>query len=397
MPTIIGVEVAKTSVLCCKLDSNSIPSDMGGFARSYTPIPLLSGIDGLAKLLDLGDCYVLEPTGDYSRIWVDSLKANGKTVLRVNPKRVSALKEYAGISSKSDRYDAAFLAIYGAMNHQDPSAFLSEYAEELRHLTLQHQTLSRFATAQQNRAWQLLSHEWPEVCRSKSGKKPSQRRMWMDPNPPALWRFIAGEEVRGRTQRQARLNETIGSGLSDLSVALAAQLCELERQQYPLEERIDTLVAAPEFSPYHTVFDRFEFGPMTRAVVLSRIYPFNQFLGDDGKPVRVRIPSAKTEGRTHRRDKSLGAFRLALGNGTRLYQSGQISEQRAAGSKLGRNALYLHIKTKIVMPRGRVASPKLRQHLDLYQSMADVPHNLAIMRVASRIVKDLYRDLLATL
>jgi transposase len=398
MPTIIGVEVAKASILCCKLSSDSIPSDLSGFARSYTPIPLLSNISGLSQLLELGDCYVLEPTGDYSRIWTDSLKANGKTVLRVNPKRVRALKEYAGISSKSDRYDAAFLALYGAMNQGDPSAFLSEYAEDLRNLTLQHQTLSRAINAQQNRLWQQLSYEWPEACRTKSGTKPQQNREWLQASPPALWRFVAGEAVRGKAQRQAALNETIGSGLSDLSVALASQICELERQQHPLEERIDALASSPEFAPYQAVFDRFGFGPMTRAVILSRIHPFSQFLGEDGKPIKIKLPSLKAEGRYHRRDKSLGAFRLALGNGTRLYQSGQISEQRAAGSKLGRTALYLHVKTKIVIIGGRLAQPpRLRQHYDLYCQLGEMPHNQAVMKVASRIVKDLYRDLLTTL
>lgn len=398
MPIIIGVEVAKASILCCKLSSDSIPSDMAEFARTYAPVPLFPGIDGLSKLLEMGDCYVIEPTGDYSRIWIDSLKANNKTVLRVNPKRVRALKEYSGITSKSDRYDAAFLALYGAMNHDNPSSFLNDHAEHLRDLTLRHQTLSRFATAQQNRLWQLLSHEWPEVCRTRGGKKPAQKREWLNESPPALWRFIAGEPVRTRRHRQARLDETIGSGLSDLSVALASQLCDLERQQFPLEEKIDALASAPEFAAYHAVFDRFEFGPMTRAVVLSRIYPFSQFLGDDGKPIKIRLPSTKTEGRYHRRDKSLGAFRLALGNGTRLYQSGQISEQRAAGSKLGRSALYLHVKTKIVIPGGRLSqSPRLRQHYDYYCQLGEMPHNQAVMKVASRIVKDLYRDLLAAL
>jgi len=397
MPTIIGIEVAKASILCCKLDGDSVPSDLGAFARSYTPVPLLSNSDGVRKLLDLGDCYIIEPTGDYSRIWVDTLKANGKTVLRVNPKRVRALKEYAGIASKSDRYDAAFLAIYGAMNQGDPSAFLSEYAEELRNLTLQHQTLSRAINAQQNRLWQLLSYEWPEACRTKSGTKPQQNREWLQASPPALWRFLAGEKVRGATQRQASLDETIGSGLSGLSVALATQVCDLERQQFPMEERIDALVSAPEFAAYQAVFDKFGFGPMTRAVLLSRIHPFSQFL-EDGKPIKIRLPSAKVEGRYHRRDKSLGAFRLALGNGTRLYQSGQISEQRAAGSKLGRTALYLHVKTKIVIIGGRLAQPpRLRQHYDYYHQLGEMPHNQAVMKVASRIVKDLYRDLLATL
>ncbi|MFH7245594.1 MAG: transposase [Spirulina sp.] len=400
MPSIIGVEVAKTSVLCCNLDDGlPVPSDPAQFAHSYEPIPILANSDGVKRLLELGDHYVIEPTGDYSRVWINTLRANGKTVLRVNPKRVSALKQYHGVASKTDRYDAAFLAIYGAMNHGKPSAFLSDYAEELREATAQHQFLSRQTGNLQRRLWQLLSHEWPEACRVASGKKPQQRRLWLSPHPPALWRFVAGESVRNQKSREASLDETIGSGLSVMSKTLAAQVCEMERQQFLIEEHIAAILEVSEFKPYHTVFDRFGFGEMTRAVLLSRIYPFDRFLGPDGKPRREKRPSSKTEGRFHRRDRSLGAFRMALGNGTRVYQSGQDMKRRAAGSQLTRTALYLHVGTKICMASARnlAMPPKLRAHADYHQSLAGVPHKQAVSKTMSRIVKDLYRELLATL
>lgn len=400
MPSIIGVEVAKTSVVCCKLDDGlPIPSDPAQFAHSYIPIPILANSDGLKQLLGLGDHYVIEPTGDYSRIWIDTLKANGKTVLRVNPKRVKALKDYNGIASKTDRYDAAFLAIYGALNAGNPSAFLSDYAEELREATAHHQFLSRMASNLQRRLWQLLSHEWPEVCRTASGKKPQQNREWLCPHPPSLWRFIAGQPTNAAKRRQASLDASIGSGLSGLSKTLATQICDLERQQFPLEERIVAILATSEFAAYHTVFDRFGFGEMTRAVLLSRIYPFERFLDPNGKARREKRPSSKVEGRYHRRDRSLGAFRLALGMGTQVYQSGQLDKRRAAGSKTARTALYLHVGTKVCMhgARGLSQPPKLRSHAEYYNGLGEMPHKQAVMKVAARITKDLYRDLLATL
>lgn len=397
MPSIIGVEVAKTSILCCSVDSLSIPSDLAKFARSYTPVTLLSNLSGVQTLLELGDIFVLEPTGDYSKIWVDILKANEKTILRVNPKRVTALKAYSGVANKTDRYDAAFLALYGALNLDKPSAFLSDFAEDLRATTLHHQFLTRMIGNHQRRLWQLLSHEWPEVCRTASGKKPQQNRDWLYPKPPALWRFIAGQETNATNRRQAQLEETIGSGLSDLSRALASQICELELQQFPYEEKISALLEAAEFKPYHTVFDAFGFGEMTRAVILSRIYPLQQFLGDDGHPIRTKAPSQ--DGRYHRRNRSLGAFRLALGNGTQAYQSGQERRHQIAGSKVARTALYLHVQTKIVIsgPRGLAQPPKLKSHAAYYESLGEMPHKQAVMKVVGRIVKDLYRELLTAL
>lgn len=394
--TIVGVEVAKASIVCCCLDLDQLPQDYGQFARSYTPQTLLPNLSGLQTLLDLGDTYVIEPTGDYSKIWIDSLRANDKTVLRVNPKRVKALKEYHGIFSKTDRYDGAFLALYGAENLNKPAAFLSDYAEQLRELVLQHNFLSRMTGNHQRRLWQLLSHEWPEVCQSRNGTRPKQDRKWLAPEPPGLWRFIAGEDYLQTARRQTSLDKSIGSGLSDLSRALAAQICELERKQYPLEPKIVELLSDDKFSPYHAVFDLFGFGEMTRACLLSRIFPFGQFLSDTGEPIRIKVPSA-TGGRSHRRDKSLGAFRLSLGNGTKVYQSGQEQKEKAAGPKYARSALWLHIKTRIVM-RGcgaNLTAPKyLARHRKLYEDLPPMPHNKAISKVQSRLVKDLYRELL---
>lgn len=392
MPSIIGVEVAKTSVLCCKLEA--VPDSPAEFARSYSPIPLLSDIQGVQQLLELGDIYVLEPTGDYSKFWIRILRDNNKKLLRVSPHRVRALKEYHGISSKTDRYDAAFLAIYGAKNLDDPTAFLSEYAEDLREVTLHHSFISRMTTNHQRRLWQLLSHEWPEVCRNRGGGKPQQFRPFLSPEPPALIRFIAGEEIRIQKHRNSQLEASVGSGLSPLSRALARQICELERQQYQCDRQIEALLSLDQFTPYHEVFDSFGFGQLTRSVLLSRIYPFERFLVNGVQEV-VRVPSSKTEGRYHRRNKSLGAFRLSLGNGTQAYQSGQLKVQQSAGSKVARNALYLHVKVAVVMGAARKPPSQqiLRGHIDFYQSLGAMPHKQAVMKVVARIVRDLYREL----
>lgn len=394
--TIVGVEVAKTSIVCCCLDTHQLPDNYAQFARSYTPITLLPNLSGVQTLLELGDTYIIEPTGDYSKIWIDTLTANDKEVLRVNPKRVKALREYHGINSKTDRYDGAFLALYGAENLNKPAAFLSDYAEDLRELVLQHQFLTRQTGNLQRRLWQLLSREWPEVCRNAAGGKPVQRRLWLEPEPPGLWRFIVGEKYQRAKSRQAQLDRSVGKGISDLSRTLAAQICELERKQYPIELHISNILEGEQFSPYHEVFDLFDFGELTRACLLSRIFPFEQFLGADGKPIKVKARSTKSD-RLHRRNKSLGAFRLALGNGTKIYQSGQKQVERAAGPKYARTALFLHVKTRVVLGGGKVVPKYLAQHRRMYQDLPPMPHRQAVSKVMTRVVKDLYRELLSSL
>ncbi|MFH7245712.1 MAG: transposase [Spirulina sp.] len=395
---IVGIDVSKTSITCCVVDSEAMPSDYRKFSGSYQPIGLCPTIDGIASLLTMGEVFILEPTGDYSKVWIDILKANDRAVYRVNPQRVKALQTYHGVMSKSDRYDAAFLALYGAENLGRPSAFLSDYAEDLRDAVLQHQFLSRMTGNYQRRLWQLLSREWPEVCVSSGGKRPKQSRKWMAPEPPTLWNYIATGEGRYRKAWASKQGSSVGAGVSIMSKTLASQICELERRQYDLEVRISELLESPEFAPYHTVFDRFGFASNTRASILSRIVPFDQFLGDDGKPIRARVPSKS--GRMNRRDRSLGAFRLALGNGTTLYQSGQVKTEVAAGPRYARTAIYLHIKMMVVILRSRpnMQIPKyLAQHRAYYEALPPMPHPQAVSKVASKLVKDLYRELLASL
>jgi len=398
--TIVGVEVGKTSVVCCCLDVGQVPSDYREFARSYTPQQLLPNLSGLQTLLELGDTYIIEPTGDYSKIWIDSLRANEKQVLRVNPKRVKALKEYHGVFSKTDRYDGAFLALYGAENLNNPTAFLSDYAEDLRELVLKRDFLGRMAGNHQRRLWQLLSREWPECCRNAQGKKPAQNRAFLNPEPGGLWRFIADEDYPRRILRERSYQASIGCGLSELSRTLATQICELERKQYGLELEIVELLKSPQFDRYHKILDLFGFGDVTRAAILNRIYPFERFLGPDGKPIRTKAPSKNN--RLHRRDKSLNAFRLSLGNGTKVYQSGQLQLKKAAGPKYARTALYLHIRTRVViqggLTKGQSNLPKyLILYRKLYQDLPPMPINKAISKIQSKCVKDLYRELLSSL
>lgn len=118
----VGIEVAKTSVVCCVLTENS--SDPARGATTYKPQRFKVVSDDLKTLIALGDIYTIEPTGVYSRIWIEILQKAGRDVRKVAPARVTHLRRYCGIETKSDRYDAYFLALYGLRNHQNIRAFL---------------------------------------------------------------------------------------------------------------------------------------------------------------------------------------------------------------------------------------------------------------------------------
>lgn len=390
---VVGIEVAKTSVICCVLTQETASNNPAKAARTYKPQKLTVSQESLDALAGLGDLFVIEPTGTYSRIWYEFLRKSGKDVRKVSPQRVTHLRRYFGVETKSDRYDAYFLALYGLNNADDRYAFLEPHAEELRELILQHHMLSKATTTNVNRLWRTLAYEWPEACVSRTGKKPYIGRRFGEARPPALLRFIAGEKVQGVARRQAALQASVGDGLSAASCLWARQACDLERQQYDIEQQISALLQLPEFESYHSVFDEFGFGPMTRSVLLSRIFPFQRFLDEQRQPI---IEWVKGEaGRRSRRHRSLGKFRLSLGMGTVVKQSGNSRSEVPGGPAYARSALFQHVKVKIVMKTVGVTGRYLAAHT-LYYSNLDpaIPHRLAVLKTASKITKDLFKALL---
>lgn len=391
---VVGIEVAKTSILCCLL--NEIPDDPVRFAKTYKPEIFKPDAQNLAKVAELGDLYVLEPTGVYSRIWLDYLKRQGKDVRLVSPKRITHLRRSYGVESKTDRYDAVFIALYGLMHSSDQSQFLGQYAEYLRDLVLTHRTLTKVASQNANRIWRNLAIEWPEACTNKNGGKPAYARKFLEPNPPGIYRFLAGESFQGSSKRANALSGTVGSGLSDLTQMFARHLVEIERAQFAIEEQISALLDCSEFEAYQRVFRLYGFGPMTRAVLLSRIHPIERFLDENNRPI---VEYVKTSVGRSKRRVSLSSFKLSLGLGTVVSQSGNAFEEKPGGAAYARSALFLHCKTRIVM-RSPSDPEAVRwiEHRRYYEDISSgVPHNRAVMKVCAKICKDLFRDLVSSI
>lgn len=390
---VVGIEVAKASILCCVLDG--IPDDPAKAAKTYKAIAFRPLRDDLNDLAKLGDLFILEPTGAYSRVWFEYLTNAGKDVRKVSPKRVSHTRRHYGIESKTDRYDAFFIALYGQLNHDKPSEFLSEHAETLRDLVLTHHSLSKAINQNANRVWRFLAYEWPEACIGRTGKKPNQARKFLEDKPGSLFRYLAGESIRLKAKRDQQLAATVGSGVSDLTRLYARHLCELETVQYEIEQQMTAMLQCSDFKAYSEIFDLYGFGPMTSAVILSRIYPIERFLDDRKRPIVEYVQTDR--GRSKRR-VSLGGFKLSLGMGTVFRQSGDSSEEKPGGASYARSALFFHCKSRIVMqPPKDLSLTRLVEHRNYYQQIAPGrPHHQALMKLSAKICKDLFKDLTAT-
>ncbi|WP_292746502.1 hypothetical protein [Nostoc sp. NMS4] len=122
---------------------------------------------------------------------------------------------------------------------------------------------------------------------------------------------------------------------------------------------------------YMSVFDKFGFGLRVRSRLLTRIYPFESFLGINGKPIvehevrevkrterdayggKLRKNGETTvtrlAGDTKRikRNRSRDTFKMRLGMGTVLEQSGDGLVEKPSGSSLCRISLWQYVLTDV--------------------------------------------------
>ena len=106
-----------------------------------------------------------------------------------------------------------------------------------------------------------------------------------------------------------------GSGLSELTRQYARMVCHWHSSEAFLERELIELLADEDFQQYHQIFNKFGFGHRERGWLLTRVYPFEGFLG---------VPKFRSKRR----------FRQALGCGKITSQSGQSSStsKKSSGS-----------------------------------------------------------------
>jgi transposase len=101
---IAGIDVSKD-----KLDIHVLPSNQT-FVVDRDP----RGLTGLVRRLRKAgvEQVALEASGDYERIVIETLEADGFVVQLLNPARVRAFAEAIGILAKTDPIDARLIALY---------------------------------------------------------------------------------------------------------------------------------------------------------------------------------------------------------------------------------------------------------------------------------------------
>ncbi|HYX18777.1 MAG TPA: transposase [Nostoc sp.] len=322
------------------------------------------------------DYAILEPTGNhYSKLWASILNKLEIKILWVGHVELRRYRGGKNLPNKSDPADALAMAAYGQdLDHRLETGELNlkyflmhrpEPIDELRDLCQQLEHLNRVQSPIVNYARQLLAWQFPEVAHAKSA---SSKAGFV----PPLWGWLAGSpeiSPAGKTRMDNRYKISIaqdyGIKIDPILELHAGWMCDISLYEQRLEARITEMLSLTEFKPYTMVFDKFGFGLRVRSRLLTRIYPFESFLGVNGKPVieyEVREVK-KTErdrqngqttvrrlaGETKRikRNRSRDTFKMRLGMGTVLEQSGDGLIEKASGSSLCRISLWQYVLTGV--------------------------------------------------
>jgi len=99
------------------------------------------------------------------------------------------------------------------------------------------------------------------------------------------------------------------------------------------------------FTQYRACFARFGFGERVEALILSQIYPLENYLVDGKPEVRIRI--GKNSGQPTKRHRSRRRFQKALGVAPTREDSGDKHSSKKAGSSLCHIALWQWLFTRI--------------------------------------------------
>ena len=206
-------------------------------------------------------------------------------------------------------------------------------------------------------------------------------------------RWLAGE-VKS-TKYEKLLKNSVGLGLTTTVSYHAQRLCHIHREEVEIEGFLLLLTQNPNFEFYQKVFNRFGFGQRIQGMLLSQIYPLENYLTPEGKP-HVIYRRGRNSGNITKRYLSRRRFEKALGIAPTEDSSGdKKGKQIIGGSDLCRIALWQWIFTRLEIRRNR---PKndigdyLGKILDAEKATGK-PIRLVRMRVAAKAVRLLFKEL----
>lgn len=395
MITVVGLDVCKSSVVACVLSEK--PRDVKRFYLGGNFPKLKADASGIRELLALKlDIAIMEPTGvNYSRLWGTQLARVGVEVRLVGHKELRNYREHLSLPDKDDEADALAMACYYFDFCESPRRFLQVrdgVVARIRELVLRLAHLNRVQSPIVNRLRQDLAWQCPELMNVNSRRSPLAKANHEFADIPLLWGWMAG--IRPSKKYDRALATTVGEGLKDLTRKSANILCQLQQQEAEIERELRAYLDDSRFLPYRRVFREFGFGERVEAILLSQIFPIENFLDDDGKP-EIVIRQGKNSKKPTKRHLSERRFLKSLGCAPTKESSGDSRRVRVVGgSDLCRKALWQWIFSR-VEPRHCRPQTEICQIVgaELDKRKASEPAQLARSHAAAKAAKLLFREL----
>jgi transposase len=382
---IIGADACKGKIVYCVLDTDKLPVDLqqhyldgDNFHDAYC------NAKGLKQLLELKpDVIAIEPTGmNYTRLWVRQMGAAGIKVALIGHTQLRSYRENLGLPDKDDPADALAIGSYYAEHHNNPQRFVllrDETTALLRETALRIGHLVRLQSPMVNRLKQDLAYAFPERADTVTAA-------------PLFWRWVAGMGKSLKYDRES--TESLGSGITD-EMRLEAKLMvmvQIEEQRVTFNLR--SILDDSQFAPYRQVLTKWGMGERLQAMIISQIYPLENFLGSDKQPI-VLTTKGKVSGKPTAKHISLRKVCKMLGVAPTREQSGKsATATKKAGSELCRTALWLWLFTRCEGGRARLKNESGEW---LYGVFAEYklhkPIKLARSKTVGKAVKKIFYEL----
>ncbi|MGK7881431.1 MAG: transposase [Crocosphaera sp.] len=356
----------------------------------------------------------MEPTGSYSKLWVNTLLDAGKEVRLISNRDLTSYRKLCQWDYKDDYHDATALAYCGWLNINNPSFFLSirdPKIQAIYQLLLQHERINRELKPLVNRARNLLHTEFPEAKNSKSQS--------MD-KVDGIWLFISNSDQHSGWAKnwERKLSRSIGTankfGFTSETINLSKQIVTLKQRRIEIKQRFEDFLKVPEFYFYIKAFSEFDLGIYESVTILCQIHPFSQFLDSDGNELRkVKPRKFGKSGKPITKRVGLNRFHARLGKAIKPWESGKKKGHIITGSVLARIRLYLWAHRYMGMTQLKTQKPAIKYLYKRY--IRDIqakltkkgkinpkyPGNNALKqwgkaRVGDKLVKMLFKELIGS-
>ncbi len=396
---ILGIDISKASISAVLLLHNPPEPRQFYYDADFHQFPATA--QGIKNLLDLigndhreNTIAIAEPTGiNYLQLWATHLARAGIEIRLVDHKTLKDYRQsHLQLPDKDDDADALALACYGWQYLDNPRKFIQirdRKIVRIRELVLRLAHLNRIQSPIINRLRQDLAWQFPEAAQINSKRGAAGL-------PPLLFGWIA------KSRKSARYDNlyarSCGLGLTDSARFHAARICDLQIEEMVIEKELSCLIENPEFLMYRKVFNKFGMGLRVQSLLLSQIYPIEDYLNPDGEP-NVKVRKGRKSGKLTKRNLSIRTFQKVLGVAPTENSSGDMKGKRiTGGSDLCRKAIWQWIFCQIELKKNYPSTAPqmiLKSFIEAEKS-TKMPIKLIRSRIAARAVRLLFKELVAT-